>query len=402
MKQTTVPRMARAVLLILPFLVLFYLQYDYASKVSSGRSLRIESDAVVSEALSQTKVVSVPRLESQTLTLSYYEMKIKYPARAFQRLNAQSPALVAGVLSSSDNAYRRDAIRSTWGHGRTNVFFLVAGDWTKELEKEATRYQDIIWIDDEEHYRRITWKTLVFFRVIRNWVGNAQHILKTDDDSYVNMEQIEKYVGSHEEVNYMGYCMEGQSPPYRQLLEETYPRYASGAGYVISSSFMTCLDDMSDRWPSVADEDANTGIFARACGVSCQHDDRIFPWRSPDGEFYVGEIYEGWIHHNVKTLGEMTFIHSKTCAREYADSTSCTIGSDQTVPKKMPLFCNFDVVGSCHECVTEDPLHRDPQEICDGSCYFCPFAVEEPTRCIPKSQECVAPEDFKPRPVRDR
>ena len=401
-KQTTIPRIIRALLLVLPFLVLFYLQYDYASKVSSGRRLRNEKDVVVA-ALAHTKSTSVPRLDSQTITLSYYELKIRYPARALQRLNSQSPALVAGVLSSSDNAYRREAIRSTWGYNRANVFFIVAGDWTKELENEATRYQDIIWIDDEEHYRRITWKTLVFFRVIRRWVGNVQHILKTDDDSYVNMKQIEKHVSSHQDVSYMGYCMAGQSPPNRQLLEDTYPRYASGAGYVIARSFLTCLDDLSDRWPNVADEDANTGIFARACGVTCQHDDRIFPWRSPDGDFFVDERYEGWIiHHNVKVLGEMTFLHYKTCASEYADSTSCVTGSDQTIPKSLPLFCNWDVVGSCHECVAEDRMHRDPEEICNGSCYFCPFAVTEPTRCISKTQECVAPEDFVPRPGRDR
>ena len=280
MKQTMVPMRARMVLIALPILVLFFSQYESALKVSSGRRLRSESDVVL-VALSESKSASVPRLESQTITLHYYEIMIRYPARAFQRLNAKSPSLVAGVLSSADNQHRRDAIRSTWGYSRTNVFFIVAGDWTKELESEAMRYQDIIWIDDEEHYRRITWKTLAFFRAIRRWVGNVQHILKTDDDSYVNMQQIEKYMDTHQ-VDYMGYCMKGQSLPYRQLLEETYPRYASGAGYVISSSFLTCLDDLSDQWPSITDEDANTGMFARACGVTCQHDDRILPWRSPE------------------------------------------------------------------------------------------------------------------------
>lgn len=399
-KQTILPKIARKALIALPFLVLFYLQVENSRKATpAGRSLRTDSDAVLA-AVSKAKFARAPRLESQTITLSYYEMKIRYPARAFQLLNANPPGLVAGVLSSSGNDDRRDAIRSTWGYSRQNVFFIVAGDWTRNLEKEALRYQDIVWIDDEEHYRRITWKTLAFFRAVRRWMGNVQHILKTDDDSYVNMEQIENFVDSNP-VEYLGYCIQGQSPPNRQLVEEIYPRYASGAGYVVSSTFLTCLDDLSDRWPSVADEDANTGIFARECGVTCEHDNRILPWRSRSGGFILDETNQGWIHHNVKVRSEMTYLHSELCASKHADNVSCASGSDQRVPEHLPLFCNWDVVDSCEACVTDDPLHRAPEEICDGSCYFCPFAVDEPTRCIPKTHECVAPEGFVHRQEKD-
>ena len=150
------------------------------------------------------------------------------------------------------------------------------------------------------------------------------------------------------------------------------------------------------------DEDANTGILARECGFSCQHDDRVLPWRDLDGGFYLDGKDENksawWIHHYVKATEEMTYIHAKVCEGEHADPVSCDMGSDQTMPDKLPLYCDHRLVDSCGECVEEDPRERRAREVCSGSCYICPFATEEPTRCIPKSQECIPPKGLVPPP----
>ena len=402
-RRIPVLRLVRAILVITP-LVGLYLQVDQALKIvdRSSRSLRAEKDVVSALTIpfpSQSDTYIAPEYEVKNITLSYYELVIRYPARAFQRLNARGNVpLIAGVLSTSDNQEKRQAIRDTWAYNRLNVFFIISGDWTEELATEAINHHDILWIDDEEDYRRLTWKTLAFFRAARKWLGNVKHVLKADDDSYVNMEAIENYLESND-PDYLGYCMKGQSPRFRQMLEDVYPPYASGAGYLISNSFLRCMDDLADRWPSVIDEDANTGLLARECSVSCQHDDRILPWRNLDGGFYLDEEYEGWVHHYVKAVEEMTYIHSEVCDSDLADTASCGPGSDRTAPDELPLYCNWRLVDSCGECVENDIHRRDPRDVCNGSCYICPWAREEPTRCIPKTQPCVPPEGFmQPRP----
>ena len=431
-------RIFRAVSLAVPFAILLGLQLNESFRCGpdAARSLRVENDAVAL-ALSQnlqkqqhhrppkvtttTKTTTTasnfrerPAYERTTLSISLYEVSIRYPARAWDRLNASHPTVVAGVISTASNREKRDSIRSTWAFDRSNVFFVVAGEWSPELEEEAQRHQDLLWMDDDEDYRRISWKTLVFFRAMRKWVGNAHYVLKTDDDAYVNLAVPEQRIRQQQEqstiepFHYLGYCIRDMPPAQRQMLEEVYPPYASGAGYVISNFFLTCLDNKADHWVLLQAEDANTGMMARECGVPCHHDERIFPWRNfDDGSWNLyshdsdddnAQEDPGWLHHYVKATEEMTYIHANVCKSKHADEISCAFGSDQTIPDELPLYCNERLVDSCGQCVEEDPYERAAPEICNASCHFCPFATEEPTRCIPKSQACIPPPGFVPPP----
>jgi hypothetical protein len=321
-----------------------------------------------------------------SLVISHDEVAIRYPAKSFARLQAQPTEVVAGVLSSAETPIRRGVIRATWAHNRSNVFFLVSGEWTSELEIEANHFQDIFWIDDDEDYFRITWKTLAFFRAVHRWIGNAQHILKTDDDAYVNLAMVEDYSRNFA-TDYVGYCMGGMTPRSKQLLEEHYPLYASGAGYLIADNLLSCMDGVLDKWLSVVDEDANTGLLARHCNASCHHADRIFPWRTEDGGFYTDEE-DAWIHHYVKAPEEMTFLHAQACKSRYADTTSCGEGSDHRVPRELPHYCGYRLVPDCSVCLRDD----ESEERCDGSCHYCPWAEGQ---CISKSESCIPPMEAK-------
>lgn len=396
------------------YIVLLCLQVRLSTRHSGSaaleRTLRVEMNAMEAVLTSQTGEQQVQHQQhdksilpikdvymTETITISYFQVQIRYPARAFQRLEAKKALLVTGVLSSSNNFMKRDAIRSTWAYGRspTDVFFIVSGEWTRALQREANEHQDIVWIDDDERYRKVTWKTLSFLRAVHSWIGSAQHILKTDDDSYVNLGAIEKFVESNQ-ADYVGYCMQGQSaePRARQLLEEEYPMYASGAGYLISKDFLSCIDDLTDRWPSVIAEDANTGILARECKVSCQHQREVYPWRDMKHRFHITKEEPGWIHHYVKAPEEMTFIHAKVCASEHADTKSCLPGSDQSVPDSLPVFCgHWRQVDNCSQCLEfeENGFDERPEDLCSESCFICPFATEN-SKCIHKSEECRAPD----------
>jgi len=56
----------------------------------------------------------------------------------------KSGAIIVGVLSTSDNASWRNAIRATWTANST-VFFVIAGagSWN-EIKEEYREYKDII------------------------------------------------------------------------------------------------------------------------------------------------------------------------------------------------------------------------------------------------------------------
>jgi len=59
----------------------------------------------------------------------------------------KSGAIIVGVLSTSDNASWRNAIRATWAANSTASFVIAgAGSWN-DIKEEYREYKDIIWID---------------------------------------------------------------------------------------------------------------------------------------------------------------------------------------------------------------------------------------------------------------
>jgi len=242
--------------------------------------------------------------DSDTIIASCRQIHYRVPLASFQSV----PSIIFGVLSiaNGEGPTRRQSIRETWGYNRRGVFFLVAGPW-EELREEYDRYGDLLWIDEEEVYDGersvLTWKTLTFASVVHRIMGNINsqharlnrdgsgggvvaggysHSFKTDDDTYVNVENLYRslYSASRPHVDYWGWCQEKKYPPnrsdgkwsvtYQIYPEPVFPLYCQGAGFALSRNFLDCAvgDKHVAHSRYMPFEDVAVGMLAERCGIT--------------------------------------------------------------------------------------------------------------------------------------
>jgi hypothetical protein len=271
--------------------------------------------------------------------------------------------MVVGVLSSAANARQRQAIRDTWAYGHVNVFFLVAGPWEEEekeedhhhnnsnsLAHEFVTHGDIVWFDHPDEYYQITWSIMGFIYLAHtqlrmgsegktNGAGagaGLTHLFKTDDDSYVKLEDMEQLwssssssstktapaaaaAGRHAHLDYAGHCLRGNAQGGAFYQDGAYPDYAAGYGYQLSASFVACIARTMAHLPSINVEDANIGVFAHYCQVPCVS--------VPD---YYAHRPDGWVtpdtflvQHRAKTPTDMDQFHRLACATSNISNVGC-------------------------------------------------------------------------------
>lgn len=198
---------------------------------------------------------------------------------ALQQANETERFIVTGVISGNRHPQRRETIRNTWAKDRSNVFFLVGGNFSS-IKKEFQTYQDIIWVDVEEHYHEILYKTTVFFDSAHRSFSYS-YLLKTDDDVYIQLPRLtETLQGLESKKDYIGgHCAGGKisrnTSHKRHVTEAEFarthlPPYHYGVAYVVSNWFNDCLvHAMADKSYMKA-EDAFVGILAEQCRIKCR------------------------------------------------------------------------------------------------------------------------------------
>ena len=206
--------------------------------------------------------------------------------------------VIVGVLSTSENFRWRNVIRSTWAAENT-VFFVIAGSWD-DIEEEYHRYKDIIWIDMEDSFRLITYKTSMFFQVVNMMASELNltysHALKTDDDSYVAIGRLEQLVTEEKPttIDYWGYSDMKYVKPLRNLKsryyvsldqypEPYYPPYVAGAAILLSHKTVECVTDEMQNARFLDMEDAFIGIVTARCGVIPTHSELVKVYRGSVG-----------------------------------------------------------------------------------------------------------------------
>ncbi|XP_051209350.1 beta-1,3-galactosyltransferase GALT1 [Lolium perenne] len=163
--------------------------------------------------------------------------------------------LLIGIFSTANNFKRRMVIRRTWmqhdavRNGTVAVRFFV-GLHTNlmvnvELWNEARTYGDIQVLPFVDYYSLITWKTLAICIYGTDTVS-AKYLMKTDDDAFVRVHEIQSSVKKLNVSNGLLYGrIESDSSPHRnrdskwyispeEWPEEKYPPWAHGPGYVVS------------------------------------------------------------------------------------------------------------------------------------------------------------------------
>ena len=300
--------------------------------------------------------------------------KYRYPTKTFNTQNIphseEAPSFVVGVLSTGDRPQDRTKVRQSWALGHSNVFFLVAGNWTRELEREFQEYQDLIYFEAPEAYRMLTLKVLAFLQAVKKHLPEAM-ILKTDDDSYVRMTEIADTARKNlNKALYRGggckanskVAREHDSPWYlnRTMYEpDTYPPYAYGGGYIWSPQVNQCAIRAMEKRTSDAEvfpiEDALIAILLQdGCPeVKCDSKFSYQTWstlKPPDRR--PRDIKDRTIAHQVKTTDLMLGMHEYACCRQSIrhpwkfDPVSC---ADIKCPKFIAFRNQKDIINSAKQ-----------------------------------------------------
>ena len=260
--------------------------------------------------------------------------KFRFPTQTFSLNNIphdrDDGSLVVGVLSTAHRPHDRTKIRKSWASGYSNVFFLVSGNWTGQLEDEFREHKDMIYIDSPENYRMITAKVMVFFTAVNKYLPNAV-ILKTDDDSYVRMPEMERIVRLHHaEQLYRGRgcrpdaeVVRNRSSPWyvsrKVYPEKYYPPYAYGGGYLLSASLNRCVVKQMKMRTNETEvfpiEDTYVAILLQNCPrVKCKSDHRFETFsHHPIPPKYHKDILTRSIIHQVKSYETMMMMHEVAC-----------------------------------------------------------------------------------------
>ncbi|KAK6626960.1 hypothetical protein RUM44_009437 [Polyplax serrata] len=113
--------------------------------------------------------------------------------------NSQVTLLIL-IHSNTVNFEQRAMIRSTWGSvsDRYQLLFLLGTTNNEEtvmlLKVENELYSDIIQGDFVDAYRNLTYKHVMGLKWANYFCPNAKYLLKTDDDVFINLPMLLKYL----------------------------------------------------------------------------------------------------------------------------------------------------------------------------------------------------------------
>ncbi|WJX56997.1 hypothetical protein P8452_42598 [Trifolium repens] len=193
--------------------------------------------------------------------------------------------LFIGILSAGGNFAERMAVRKSWmqhkliksSHVVARFFVALHGrnDINVEIKKEAEYFGDIIIVPYLDHYHLVALKTIAICEYgIRTDVA-AKYIMKCDDDTFVRVDSViskARQVQSGKSF-YMGYINSHPKPMHRgkwavnyeDWVEEEYPPYADGPGYIISSDIARFIasEFEQQKLKLFKMEDVNMGIWVK-------------------------------------------------------------------------------------------------------------------------------------------
>jgi len=229
---------------------------------------------------------------------------------------ARKKCKVLPIGVTSGHADLRKRVRETWGHGEC-VFFVVGktdGVWP---EAEAKKEKDMILIDMEEAYAGensiLPYKTALWFSRAREWFPGFDYVLKTDDDSYVDVSAVREEL--HKVKPYYWGKLWPTSGPKRDVnskqhvsknmwAADTFPPYCSGAGYALSGRAVECLLKGVGDQKFLSMEDVATAVSMQACGM---------PATGTELVDVAGNYGEGqrWVIKHHLTGDQLSAIHAK-------------------------------------------------------------------------------------------
>ncbi|XP_023225020.1 beta-1,3-galactosyltransferase 5-like [Centruroides sculpturatus] len=204
--------------------------------------------------------------------------------------------LVIIVCSSIGNFLQRRAIRDTWGidvsQAENTLFYFLVGTTNNskisdDLQEESQKYSDIIQYDFMENYLNLTIKSVLLLKWIVNYCNIARYVMKVDDDVFLHIPNIVKYIEAAKDVKLMiGTLSSKVTPvknpahkwfmPINEYPEPMYPDYLTGGAYILGNYAVSELYNNSLKIPFIRIEDVFiTGLCARYSGLKPRNHDKF-------------------------------------------------------------------------------------------------------------------------------
>jgi len=249
-------------------------------------NLPVNTTGAFANCTNNSLTTSPPHQDQHNITLSCHTLPYRIPQIS------SSEKIFIGVLSAAggDGPEKRQSIRESWAKNHS-VYFLVAGPWTS-IENEYNEHRDLIWLDEDEVYNGeksvLTYKTMAFMKIVHD-LSTSQNLeikyaFKTDDDSFINVAYLHRYLlemEHEEELNYWGWCQRKMFKPlrgendkwavsYKTYPEPRYPRYCQGAGFALSWKFLSCAAGPGNHIANsrfMPFEDVATGLIGQRCDI---------------------------------------------------------------------------------------------------------------------------------------
>ena len=214
--------------------------------------------------------------------------------RCFDLKTGFQPTVLIVIFTTQTHRgfQRRQAIRNTWAqdcfytyYGKCSYVFVFGkhDDSLSNilLQNEHEVYGDVIQESFIDSYRNLTYKSIFTWKWISGYCrGNADYIVKTDDDVFVRVNNMLKLIHKLSEKptrSMHGFVIRGS--PHRHKESKyfittseypfsQYPTLCSGTGVVYPSHIAGDLYNISLTTPYVHLEDVYTSICATKLGIS--------------------------------------------------------------------------------------------------------------------------------------
>ncbi|XP_056315535.1 beta-1,3-galactosyltransferase 1 [Danio aesculapii] len=237
-------------------------------------------------------------IRTRTLNPHNFKFLINEP----KKCESTTPFLILLISTNHKEFDARQAIRETWGDENifSNVHILtlfLLGYSTEPVlnqmvEQESQIFHDILVEDFVDSYHNLTLKTLMGMRWVSLFCPNAQYVMKTDSDIFVNMDNLvfnllrpnakprRRFFTGH--VINGGPIRDVHSKWFmsRELYPDSrYPPFCSGTGYVYSGDMAELLYKTSLHTRLLHLEDVYVGLCLRKLGIQPFQNNGFNHWK---------------------------------------------------------------------------------------------------------------------------
>ncbi|XP_051986849.1 beta-1,3-galactosyltransferase 1 [Xyrauchen texanus] len=234
--------------------------------------------------LSKNKTLN--NIRTRSLNPHNFKFLINEPTKC----KSKTPFLVLLISTNHKEFDARQAIRETWGDENTfsdvRILTLFLLGFSTEpvlnqmVEQESQIFHDILVEDFVDSYHNLTLKTVMGMRWVYSFCPDAQYIMKTDSDIFVNMDNLVfKLLRPNTKPRrrfFTGRVINGG--PIRDIRskwfmsrelypDSRYPPFCSGTGYVFSGDVAELIYKTSLHTRLLYLEDVYVGMCLRKLGI---------------------------------------------------------------------------------------------------------------------------------------